>query len=362
MKIVKSLPSLSDQSGEVGRATIREVAERAGVSMATVSRAVNRPDSLKPETLDRVRAVMEELSYAPNGAARTLISGKTGNIAAVMLSPLHPSSRDEFFLEILKGIEAGVGEAGLNVMVAVQPADDPRQERIGRLLASGTVDGLVVMGRQLASRHRATIRRNETPTILLGPHPTEPSVWSVAADSRQGSEEAVRHLIETGRRRIVHISGPVDQATAGRKLEGYRLAHARAGLEVDPKLHVVEEATHSRDGGQRAMEQLLERGVALDAVYASDDLVAFGAMRALRDAGRRIPDDVAVIGYGDLDEAQFSAPSLTSVHVDFRQQGWLAGTVLARAVAGSAPPSTPIRIETRLIVRQSSAPRGDVHR
>jgi DNA-binding LacI/PurR family transcriptional regulator len=331
--------------------------------MATVSRAVNRPDSLRPETLERVRAVMEELSYAPNGAARTLISGKTGNVAAVMLSPLDPTSRDEFFLEILKGIEAGAGDAGLNVVVAMQAADDPRQERIGRLLASGTIDGLVVMGRQLASRHRAAIRRSETPMILLGPHPTEPGVWSVAADSRQGSEEAVHHLLSGGRRRVALIGGPVNQATAARKLEGYRLAHARAGLESDHQLHVVEEATHSREGGHRAMERLLASGVEIDALYASDDLVAFGAIRALQAAGRRVPDDVAVVGYGDLDEAQFSTPSLSSVHVDFRQQGWLAGTVLARAVAGSAPPPTPIRLETNLIVRQSSAPRGvaDAH-
>ena len=359
---METLSRVSDQAAGPSRATIREVAERAGVSMATVSRAVNRPDSLRPETLDRVRAVMEELAYAPNGAARTLTTGKTGNIAAVMLTPLHPSSRDEFFLEMLKGIEQGTGASGLNVMVAVQPADDPDQERIGRLLASGKVDGLIVMGRQLAPRHRSAMRRAGMPLVLLGPHQTEPNVWSVAADSRQGSEAAVEHLLSVGRRRVAHIGGPAEQATSARKLEGYHLAHARAGLDVDPRLHGIEEALHSREGGQRAMERLLASGLDIDAVYAADDLVAFGAMRALHMAGRRVPDDVAVVGYGDLDEARFTAPSLTTVHVDFHQQGWLAGTILARVVAESAPPAAPVRLETRLIVRESSGTGGQADR
>jgi LacI family transcriptional regulator len=259
---------------------------------------------------------------------------------------------------MLRGIEQGVGDKGLNVLVAVQPSDDPRQERIARLLTGGQVDGLIVMGRRLTSRHRTAIRQAGLPLILLGPHEPEPGVWSVAADSRQGSEAAVQHLIEGGRRRIAHISGPTGEATASKKLEGYRLAHARAGLEIDPRLHVVEDATHTREGGEQATQRLLATGVPFDAIYASDDLVAFGAIRALVASGRRVPSDVAVIGYGDLDEARFATPALTTVHVDFRQQGWLAGTILAQVVTGNAPAAAPIRLETRLIVRHSSGNGG----
>lgn len=354
MEIVKTISTVSGTTSHGERATIREVAARARVSIATVSRVLNWPDSVRPETLERVRSAMEQLSYTPSVAARTLVRGKTGNVAAVLLTPLDPSSRDEFFLEMLRGIELGAGELNLNVIVAVQPADDPRQDRVGRLLAGGHVDGLVVMGRRLAPRHRSAIRRSGMPLVLLGPHETEPGVWSVAPDSRRGSEDAIRHLIDGGRRRVAHIGGPVDEATSAKKLEGYRLAHAHAGLEADPRLHVVEDALHVREGGERATRHLLATGVDFDAIYASDDLVALGALRALRGAGRRIPEDVAVVGYGDLEEARFAAPPLTTVHVDFRQQGWLAGTILARVVAGSASPSAPVRLETTLIVRQSS--------
>lgn len=351
---MKTLTEFSE-GARGARPTIHEVAELAQVSIATVSRVINTPDSVQPRTMERVRAAMEQLGYVPSNSGRALAQGKTGNLGVVMLLPPEATSSDIFFLKLLQGIETAATQAGLGVMVVVQSASDPREQRMAQLLASRSVDGLIVTGSPFGERHRAAIRRVKLPLVVIGSHEVGPNDWSIYADSRQGSEEAVRHLLAQGRKRVALITGPVEHAASRRKLEGYRQAHVYAGLEIDPSLHVVEAAIHSREGGQRAIESLLSADVPFDAIFAADDLLAIGALAGLAARGMSVPDDVAIVGWGDLEESRYTHPPLSSVHIDFRQLGWLGGLILARMVAGEDPPPARVKLETTLVARQSSA-------
>lgn len=364
-----------------GRATITDVAARAGVSIATVSRVVNASETVHPDTTRRVRAAMEDLRYVPHRAGRSLAGRTAGSLGVLLLTPSGASTEDVFFLEILRGLGAAAEGAGLTLTVAVRPrgpsaeadaeanaeataeggegrAGAAPEVRSLRLLAGGHTDGLVIAGGPLPAPLREELRRTACPVVLCGPHEGAPGAWSVVADSRRGAESAVAHLFAGGRRRIAHIGGPLENRTAAWKREGFLAAHAGAGQPADPRLHVVAPALHSRDGGVRAAEALLEAGVAFDAVFANDDLLALGAMAVLRRRGLDVPEDVAVAGSGDLAEARFASPPLTSVHVDFAQQGWLAGTILVQAIKGAAPPAVQLKLETGLAVRESSRPAG----
>jgi DNA-binding LacI/PurR family transcriptional regulator len=358
--MARTSPAEANGAGELGRATMRDVAGQAGVSIATVSRVINAPESVRAETIERVRAAMGQLAYVPDSAGRSLASGRTGNVGILLLPPPHVASSDVFFMRMLRGVEAAVGEAGLATLITVQAPGDPRQERVAQLLASGRIDGLIVMGESLRPQHRATIERAGLPLVLFSPSAPGPRVWLVASDSREASRVATRHLLDGGRRRVAHIGGPPDHATSAKKLDGYRLAHAEAGLVANPHLHIVEEAIHSFEGGLRATDRLLQGGLDFDALYAADDLLALGALRALTAAGRRVPEEVALVGYGDLDEARFANPPLTTVHVDFRELGWLAGTIMARALTRGDLAELRVRFESPLIVRESSRGGGAV--
>lgn len=333
------------------RTTVHDVAAHSSVSIATVSRVLNTPETVRPATVQRVRAAMRELGYTPPGPARD--PGRmTGRVGALLLTPGDARQADAFFIEILRGLESAIERAGLAIVVAMRSIEEAAS-RPYRVTAAGGLDGLIVVGGPLPGGYREEIRRANIPVVRLEPRPIHPGEWQVVIDCRRGIEEAVDHLLAHGRRRVVHVGGPLDSGTAGWKREGYLLAHARSGTAVDPALHVVEPALHSREGGRRSITGLLDAGVAFDAVVADDDLLAIGAIGALTAHGRRVPDDVAVVGYGDLDEARFVQPGLTTVHVDLPMQGWLAGTLLVQAVHGGTPPSTQIKLATHLVVRES---------
>lgn len=341
---------------------MQDVAERAGVSVPTVSRVINASGNVTPEKRERVRLAMVDLGYVPDRAGRSLARGKTDSVGLLLILPPRIASNDVYFLTMLRGIEAALGGAGLSTVLTVQSADDPDQGRIARVLAGSRLDGLAIMGDSVNRRHLQAIRRAGLPLVIFGSGKTEPRTWYAGNDSRQASQEAVRHLVTGGRQRIAFVGGSPDHHATVNKLDGYRQALAVAGLEADPQLQVNGGLIHSREGGSEAVETLLARGASFDAMYAADDLLGLGALLALAAHGRRVPDDVAVVGYGDLEESRFADPPLTSIHVDFHELGWLGGTILARAIAEPDLPSYGLTVESRLIVRKSSgagaAPHG----
>lgn len=341
------------------RPTLEGVAERAGVSRATASRVVNGGDGVRKPLVDKVLQAVEELGYIPNHAARTLVTRRTGAVAVVIAEPEIRIFSDPFFSQQLRGIskELAAHDTQL-VLLIVEGAED--FERVARYLAGGHVDGALAFSLHTDDPLPAITRRAGVPTVYGG----RPS-WSVApgdravpyvdADNRGGARAAVQYLRDLGRERIAHIAGPPDQTSAMDRLHGYR----DILLDVDPTL--VAEGAFTVESGERAMLELLERRPDLDAVFAANDLMASGALRVLRERGIRVPEQVALVGFDDMEPvAETTDPPLTTVRQDIEGQGRLMARLLLRGLsrdrAGADAFDAPDSVITpTTLVRRASA-------
>ncbi|MEU6477245.1 LacI family DNA-binding transcriptional regulator [Streptomyces sp. NPDC047017] len=316
------------------RPTLEAVAARAGVSRATVSRVVNGAEGVRKPLAERVRQAVAELGYVPNQAARSLVTKRHDAVAVVIAEPETRVFADPFFALQLRGIskELTAHDAQLVLLLTEGRAD---HARVGRYLAGGHVDGALVFSLHLDDPLPGLIQRAGVPTVFGG-RPgwrdgTGGAVY-VDSDNRGGARAAVRHLTGLGRTRIGHISGPLDQTSAADRLDGFRDVMG----DADPRLVVRGDFTPA--GGERAMRELLDRCPGLDGVFAANDLTAAGALRALRERGLRVPEDVAVVGFDDmLPIAEQTDPPLTTVRQDIEEMGRL----MARLLLRGRPPHTP---------------------
>ncbi|MET9364340.1 LacI family DNA-binding transcriptional regulator [Streptomyces sp. NPDC006632] len=333
------------------RPTLEAVAALAGVSRATASRVVNGGSGVRPPLVDKVRQAVEELGYIPNPAARSLVTRRTGAVAVIVAEPETRFFSDPFFSQQIRGIgkELTAHDTQL-VLLLVEDADD--YGRVSRYLAGGHVDGALAF-----SLHEDDplpgITRGAGVLTVFGGRPGFPTpVPYVDADNRGGAREAVRHLISIGRKHIAHIAGPLDQTASTDRLAGYRDMLP----EADPAL--VAEGAFTSGSGAAAMSQLLLRRPQLDAVFAANDLMASGALRVLRESGRRVPDDVALVGFDDMASvAEATDPPLTTVRQEIEEMGRLMARLLLRGLdqggAEVAPPASVITPTT--LVRRASA-------
>ena len=287
-------------------ATIRDVARHANVSVASVSRALNGHDNVHPETRERVMRAAAELHYVPNAAARSLSSSLTNTIGVVV-----PDLHGEFFSELIRGMDAAAGELGYLLLLSTMHAD-PALAGQALTAMRGRVDGLIVMAPQLP---RETIDALMPPTLpgvelicdATGKRP------AIGIDNRDGAAQATRHLLATGRRAIAHIMGPPENFDVRERKAGFMAAMAEAG--VAPVAMAV--GDFREEGGARAVEELLAPGQPpIDAIFAANDMMALGALQALRTRGVRVPDDIAVIGFDDIPLARHLGLSTMRLNVD----------------------------------------------
>ncbi|MDT7841515.1 LacI family DNA-binding transcriptional regulator [Streptomyces justiciae] len=332
-------------SETVPRPTLEAVAARAGVSRATVSRVVNGGDGVREPLVERVRRAVEELGYVPNQAARSLVTRRHDAIAVVVAEPETRVFADPFFALQLRGISKELtAHDNQLVLLLTEGRDD--HARVGRYLAGGHVDGALVFSLHLDDPLPGLIQRAGIPTVFGG-RPgwrdgTGDDVVYVDSDNRGGARDAVRHLVGLGRSRVAHITGALDQTSAVDRLEGFRDVMG----DVDARL--VGEGDFTPAGGERAMRALLDRCPDIDAVFAANDLTASGALRVLREHGRRVPDDVAVIGFDDmLPIAEQTDPPLTTIRQDIEEMGRLMARLLLKgpgdATSGVVLPTTLVR-------------------
>ncbi|MFE4963620.1 LacI family DNA-binding transcriptional regulator [Streptomyces sp. NPDC056660] len=324
-------------SEAVSRPTLEAVAARAGVSRATVSRVVNGGDGVREPLVERVRKAVEELGYVPNQAARSLVTKRHDAVAVVIAEPETRIFTDPFFALQLRGISKELtAHDNQLVLLLTEGRDD--HARVARYLAGGHVDGALVFSLHLDDPLPGLIEGAGVPTVFGGrpgwSDGTDSAVY-VDCDNRGGARDAVRHLAGLGRTRIAHITGPLDQTSAADRLQGYRDVMDVLG-KADPRLVVPSDFTPA--GGERAMSELLDRCPDVDAVFAANDLTALGALRVLRERGRRVPEDVAVIGFDDvLPVTEETEPSLTTVRQDIEEMGRL----MARLLLGSLTRGKP---------------------
>ncbi|WP_214415228.1 LacI family DNA-binding transcriptional regulator [Sphaerisporangium fuscum] len=331
--------------------TLRDVAKRANVSIRTVSNVVNGYAPVSDELRARVQAVLDELDYRPNLIARNLKQGRTGMIALVV-----PELDVPYFAELAREVITAARAHGYVVMVDQTDGDGDRErELLGRESRATMFDGLLLSPLTI-SAEELRARGNRIPIVLLGEHIFNGSFHHVAIDNVAAAREATTHLLDLGRRRVAAIGDQpyTTGETAQLRTAGYRQAHARAGLEVNEDLVVSTSRFHRRLGAE-AMEHLLTLPEPPDAVFCYNDLLALGAIRVLTRAGRRIPDDVAVVGMDDIEEGQYSTPSLTTIAPDKREIARQAVNTLMDAINGTPGTHSEITVPHRLIIRESTA-------
>jgi DNA-binding LacI/PurR family transcriptional regulator len=331
--------------------TLDAVALAAGVSRATVSRVVNGSNRVAPETRRIVEKAISRLGYVPNRAARSLVTRRTESVGLVIPEPTTKLFGDPFFPRLIRGINSVLGDAGqLLVLLTPQSAHD--EEQLGQYLASGHLDGAMLVSLHGADPLPGFLADRGVP-VVVGGRPTRGSpVDVVDVDNIQGALQAVRHLISLGRRRIVTVTGPLDMAPSQDRLSGYRSALAEAGIDHDPALELA--GDFDQGTAREAVERFISAGGKFDALFAASDAMALGAMSAVRRAGLRVPQDIAVVGYDDSPLAQFSDPPLSSVRQPIEEMGReMARAMLAQLGASRQVPRSVV-LATELVVRGSS--------
>lgn len=332
-------------------ATLEMVAAAAGVSRGTASRALNGLPHVSAKAMAAVTAAARELNYRPNLTARGLVTGRTGLVGLVVNEPDDRVFADPYFATVLRGAHDVLSESD-TAMVLTLIADDRERERLFDMVAT-RLDGLLVVYGHGDATLRTGLRATGVPVVYAGRTPAigdSDESW-VDADNVGGAVTGVEHLLERGRRRIVTIAAPQDMAAGIDRLAGWRKALQAGGI-VPPE-DWVEVGTFLEESGAACMEKLLDRVPDLDAVFVAGDLMARGAVRALRAAGRQVPEDVAIVGFDDIAVAAHHDPPLTTIAQQVEQMGrTLAETLLTRLGGDDAPKQ--IVMETHLVVRATS--------
>lgn len=332
--------------------TLEEVALAAGVSRATASRVFTSNPRVSDEARRRVERAAETLGYVPNRAARSLATGRSDSVALVVPEPARLFG-EPFFPGLIKGITEVLSANDLQlVLLAPQTAAD--EARAARYVAAGHVDGALLVSLHGDDPLPSLLVGRQVPVVVGGrPQRDQDKISFVDIDNQAGALSAVGHLIEGGRRRVATITGPLDMSAGQDRLAGYRRALEMAGVAPDGGLEEPGDFTH--EGGLRAMRALLERRPALEAVFAASDVMAAAALQALREAGRRVPGDVAVVGYEDSPIATTTLPRLSSVRQPTEDMGREMVRLLLGAVETRHQVPRRIILATELVVRESSA-------
>ncbi|MEV0177347.1 LacI family DNA-binding transcriptional regulator [Streptomyces sp. NPDC050803] len=317
-----------------GRPTLEEVAARAGVGRGTVSRVINGSPRVSDATRAAVEAAVAELGYVPNTAARALAANRTDAIALVVPEPETRFFSEPYFSDMLKGVGAELSDTQMQLLLIFAGSDRERQ-RLAQYLAAHRVDGVLLVSVHADDPLPDLLAQLEIPAVISGPRSAAETLTSVDSDNYGGARQAVEHLLSRGRHAIAHITGRLDVYGAARRVDGYRDALRDAGQTVDERL--IEPGDFTEEGGRRAMTALLERRPGLDAVFAGSDVMAAGARQVLREQGRRIPDDVALVGYDDSAIARHMDPPLTSVRQPIEEMGRRMIDLLLEEIADRRP-------------------------
>jgi DNA-binding LacI/PurR family transcriptional regulator len=330
------------------RPTLEAVARRAGVSRATVSRVVNGSTSVAASIREAVTRAVEELGYVPNQAARSLVTQRTESIALILPETANRVFSDDlFFPAIIRGVSAEL-EAADKQLVLMMAGSEASHDRVARYAVSGHVDGVMFASMHGADPLPGTLTGLGIPVICSGRPIGGPDVPYVDVDHFGGVVGAVRHLVGAGRRRIATIAGPPDMVAGIDRLAGYQTTLGEAGLPAQ-----VAVGDFTRESGIAAMRELLQRDPRLDAVFAASDMMAHGALRVLKEAGRRVPEDVAVIGFDDFEISRYSEPPLTTVRQPITAMGGTMARQLLGLISGDADQPRSVILPTELIIRAS---------
>ena len=334
--------------------TLESIAKLAGVSRGTVSRVVNNELGVRPAVREKVLKIIQETGYHPNVQARSLAGGKTENIGVVVFGNDPNFLTHHIFYEVLQGIQnyLTLNHYDLLLFANRSETDYEYWKRIGD---KRKVDGLIVMGENIREEYLVYYHEKKLPCVLVGKrHFHQIPLFCVTSDYQRGAYEGTKHLLEQGRKRILFLRGYPDTYHEGQKFIGYREALKEHGIGLD--VSCIVDAQARQEVAFEQMNRLLDRGEVFDGIFAGNDLMAFGAIEALKSRSIDVPQDVSVVGYDDIQAAQYFHPSLSTVRQDKQTLGKKATELLMKLLNKEVPNDQPIDImvESQLIVRESS--------
>jgi LacI family transcriptional regulator len=328
--------------------TIADVAAQAGVSKTTVSRVLNGKGELDIATATRVRRVIDELGYVPSARAVGLARGRTRIVGMLVPSLMWPWIGD-----VVQGAVDVLESDSYGLLLFTCNRGEESMRQFATHVSAKSFDGLLVIEPENQLGYIAELHERGLPVVLIDDRGHQPQFPSVATTNRDGGEAAARHLIGIGRRRPLVITGIDAFGCTQERLDGFREEYAAIGVRLDSRRIV--EGDFTFDCGRLAVKRALADGLEFDAIFAHNDLSAVGAMLAVRESGRRVPDDIAVVGFDDVPAAAHADPPLTTVRQPLRQMGAAAARMLLAHFAGAPMPMEPNVIPTTLVVRGSTA-------
>ena len=329
---------------------IREIAKRAKVSTATVSRAINRVPTVDPQLAKRVWRVVEELGYYPNTQARALVSGKTRIFGLIVSEIINP-----FFPEIVQTFEDIAVEHNYEILLTSTVHDPRRMELSARRMLERRVEGVAVLTFGMEESLLEGLRFRKVPMVFVDVGPPVPWVSNIRINYQHGIRQAVQHVAALRHQRIAFVTGPARLKSAIARREAFKDSMAEIGAEADPALIV--QGDHTMEGGMRALSTLLDLPKPPTAILCSNDMTAIGVMREAFDRGIALPRELSVVGFDDVRWAQFMNPPLTTVQMSQTEIAKLAFRALLQDVEreSPAPEGTTLTLDTRLILRKSTA-------
>ncbi|HEU5470449.1 MAG TPA: LacI family DNA-binding transcriptional regulator [Actinophytocola sp.] len=330
------------------RVTIAEVARRARVSKATVSRVLNNKGDVDASTAIRVREVIAATGYTPSARAVGLAKGRAQTVGMLVPSLTWPWMGD-----VLQGVADVVEARGYGLLLNTMNRGGDSLTQFARHVSANAFDGLLLIEPPDTLSYITRLHENGLPVVMIDDRGHHPGFPSVATSNREGASDAAAHLLGTGRRRLAMITGPAEFGCTRDRIDGFRTILDSAGVEFDRRLQV--EGDFTRAGGDVAIRHMLATGIEFDAVFAHNDLTAVGVLDALRAAGRTVPDDVAVVGFDDIPVAAHTQPALTTVRQPSREMGEKAAAMLLSLLAGETLPEEPWIVPTSLVIRESTA-------
>jgi len=329
--------------------TIADVAARAGVSKTTVSRVLNGKGELDESTAARVRSVIAELGYVPSARAVNLARGRSRVVGMLV-----PSLTWPWMGEVLQGVIDTVESAGYGLLLFTCTRGEESMRQFATQVSSNAFDGLLVIEPEGTLDYITDLHSRGLPVVMIDDRGHQPLFPSVATTNRDGGAAAAEHLISLGRRRPLVLTGHLRFGCTEDRLDGFAEQYSTAGQPIPEEL--VIEGDFTFECGVVAVERLLAAGIEFDAVFAHNDLSAAGALKAIREAGLQVPQDISVVGFDDVPLASHTEPPLTTVHQPMRRMGATAAQLLLGHFEGTALPEAPTVIPTELIVRGSTVP------
>jgi DNA-binding LacI/PurR family transcriptional regulator len=331
---------------KTSKATIRDVAARAGVSHQTVSRVINGVERVSPETRQKVEQAIAELDYRPNALAREMALGRAHTLAC-----LSPNLTDYTLASIIEGATGEAYRHGYYLISASAPEESTFANLVDELVASRRTEGLIVINPYIDARYQHV--PTNVPLVFVGSRPRGGAIRSVTLDDKGAGRIATQHLLELGHRRIALLTGPLAEDCSRDRQAGYESALQEAGLNPDPDL--ILEGDWSATSGYNAIRRWLDSGASFTALFAQNDRMAVGAIHALQEAGLHVPQDVSVIGFDDMPLASYFAPPLTTMRQDMLAIGVEAARLLIQGIEQPTKERPHVQIAAELVVRGSTA-------